>query len=113
MTAAQDTFTWGIASLDRNLPSGEVYSVHWIVTATREGDGGAVLTSSTYGSIGLPAGDPESEDFVPYNELTPELVLQWTQEALGGIEKVAEIEAALTLQLDEQAFPSRASGTPW
>ena len=99
--------------MDRNLPLGEVYSVHWTAIATRESDSGATLTASTYGSVGLPAGDPESENFVPYDDLTPELVMQWTQEALGGNERVAEIQTALTLQLEEQVLPSKASGVPW
>jgi hypothetical protein len=40
-------------------------------------------------------------------------VIGWTQEALGGDEKVAEIEAALQGQLDEQHAPTKAAGLPW
>jgi hypothetical protein len=32
---------------------------------------------------------------------------------LSSAEKVAEVEAALQAQLDEQHAPSKASGTPW
>jgi hypothetical protein len=35
------------------------------------------------------------------------------KEALGGDEKVAEIEAALQAQIDEQRAPSKAAGVPW
>jgi len=45
--------------------------------------------------------------------LTEDLVVSWTQEALGGDEKVAEIEAALQSQIDEQRNPSKAAGVPW
>jgi hypothetical protein len=32
---------------------------------------------------------------IPYADLTPEIVVGWVQEKLGGEEKVEEIEAAL------------------
>jgi hypothetical protein len=35
------------------------------------------------------------------------------QEAIGGDEKVAEIEAALDAQLEEQRHPTKAAGVPW
>jgi hypothetical protein len=45
--------------------------------------------------------------------LTPEIVIGWVQEKLGGEEKVIEIEEALQAQLDEQHNPSKAAGVPW
>jgi hypothetical protein len=38
---------------------------------------------------------------------------QVIKEALGGDEKVTEIEAALQAQIDEQRAPSKAAGVPW
>ena len=40
-------------------------------------------------------------------------MIEWVKEKLGGAEKVAEIEAALQSQLDEQAAPTKAQGMPW
>jgi hypothetical protein len=40
-------------------------------------------------------------------------VIGWVKEALGGDEKVQEIEAALQAQIDEQRHPSKAAGVPW
>jgi len=40
-------------------------------------------------------------------------VVSWTQEALGGDEKVAEIQAALEANIAEQRQPTKASGVPW
>ena len=99
------TYTWAIASCDRTTIDGIVYVVHWTVAAN---DG--TYASSTYGSIGLE--QPEG-DVIPYADLTPELVIGWVQDKLGGDEKVAEIEAALQSQLDEQAAPTKAAGVPW
>ena len=99
------TYTWAIAQLERHTADGIVYSVHYTVAAN---DG--TYASSAYGSIGLE--QPEG-DVIPYADLTPELVIGWVQDKLGGDEKVAEIEAALQAQLDEQAAPTKAAGVPW
>jgi hypothetical protein len=99
------TFSWAIASCDRTTADGIVFTVHWTLAAN---DG--TYASSAYGSIGLE--QPEG-DVIPYADLTPELVIGWTQAKLGGDEKVAEIEAALQAQLDEQAAPTKAAGLPW
>jgi hypothetical protein len=50
---------------------------------------------------------------IPYADLTEEIVVGWVKEALGGAEKVGEIEAALQQQLDEQHAPTKAPGLPW
>jgi hypothetical protein len=99
------TFSWAIAQLERTTADGIVFTVHWSVAAN---DG--TYASSAYGSIGLE--QPEG-DIIPYADLTPEIVVFWVQEKLGGAEKVAEIEAALQGQLDEQAAPTKAAGLPW
>ena len=99
------TYTWAIANLERHTADGIVYTVHYTVAAN---DG--TYASSAYGSIGLE--QPEG-DVIPYSDLTPELVIGWVQAKLGGEEKVAEIEAALQTQLDEQSAPTKAAGLPW
>jgi hypothetical protein len=45
--------------------------------------------------------------------LTEALVVEWVKTALGGEEKVAEIEAALQAQIDERLAPTKAAGLPW
>ena len=99
------TTTWGIAQMERHTADGIVFTVHYTVAAN---DG--TYSSSAYGSIGLE--QPEG-DVIPYADLTPELVIGWVQEKLGGDEKVTEIEAALQAQIDEQRSPSKAAGVPW
>ena len=99
------TYTWAIANLERHTADGIVFTVHWTVAAN---DG--TYASSAYGSIGLE--QPEG-NVIPYADLTPELVILWVQDKLGGDEKVAAILAALQAQLDEQAAPTKAAGVPW
>ena len=100
------TFTWDIAQLERNTADGVVYTAHYTVAAT---DG--IYSASAYGSIGLEQPDPD--DIIPFADLTKDLVIGWVQDKLGGDEKVEEISAALQLQLDEQAAPTKAQGVPW
>ena len=99
------TTTWGVAQIKRHTADGIVFTVHYTVAAN---DG--TYSSSAYGSIGLE--QPEGE-VIPYADLTPELVIGWVQEKLGGAEKVTEIEAALQAQIDQQRTPTTAQGMPW
>ena len=97
-------FTWAIANLERETADGYVFCAHYTVSAN---DG--TYASSAYGSIGFQRPD----DLIPFADLTEELVVGWVKQALGGDEKVAEIEAALQAQIDEQRAPSKAAGVPW
>jgi len=52
-------------------------------------------------------------DAIPYSDLTPEIVIGWVQDKLGGTRKVDEIQAALQAQIDQQRTPTTAQGMPW
>lgn len=97
------TFSWRIANLERETADGFVYTCHYTVNAD---DG--TYTSGAYGSLGL----ERPETLIPYSQLTEEIVVGWVKDKFGA-EKVAEIEAALQDQLDEQHAPSKAAGVPW
>jgi hypothetical protein len=98
------TFTWSIANLERETADGCVFAVHYTVDAKDD-----TYSAGAYGSIGLER--PEG-DMTPFSDLTPEILIGWVKDKLTE-EKVAEIEAALQAQLDEQHAPSKASGLPW
>jgi len=97
-------FTWAIANLERETSDGYVFTGHYTVNAA---DG--TYTSGAYGSLGFER--PEGE-MIPFADLTEEMVIGWVKDKFGS-EKVAEIEAALQSQLDEQRHPTKASGMPW
>ena len=103
-TTMTTTYTWHIANLERETADGFVFTAHYTVDAT---DG--VYRAGAYGSIGFERPD----NLILFADLTKELVISWVKEALGGDEKVAEIEAALQAQLDEQHQPTKAAGVPW
>lgn len=98
------TFTWAIANLERETDDGFVFTAHYTVNANN-----GTYSAGAYGSIGFERPD----NLIPFADLTEELVVDWVKEALGGDEKVAEIEAALQSQLDEQRAPTKAAGVPW
>jgi len=98
------TCTWAIANLDRETSDGFVFTAHYTVSAA---DG--TYSAGAYGSIGF----ERPENLVPFADLTEEQVIGWVKEALGGDEKVAEIEAALQAQIDEQRAPTKSAGVPW
>jgi len=97
-------FTWHIAQLERETADGYVFTAHYTVDAN---DG--TYSAGAYGSIGF---ERPEEDMIPYADLTEEIVIGWVKEKFGD-EKVAEIEAALQKQLDEQRSPTVAQGLPW
>lgn len=101
------TTTWTIDQLDHSLPDGTVLTAHWRCTGT---DG--TFTGSVYGSQALPSNDPATPGFVPYEQITEALALQWLHEAMD-VEQVLAHEANVQAQIDKQANPTQAVGTPW
>jgi len=91
--------------MDRTLSNGYVGTVHYTISAD---DG--TYASSAYGSLGLEA--PDEDNAIPYAQLTPEIVIGWVKEKFGD-EKVAEIEAALAVQIEQQRTPTTGTGLPW
>jgi hypothetical protein len=102
---------WAIANLERKLPDGntppegQVYTAHWTVSLEDEGK-----TAGAYGSVGF--GDPNPNDYIPFDQLTEEEVLQWVFDALGA-DQVVNIQEALNQQIQEQLHPTHKAGVPW
>ena len=105
------TFTWKIANLEREVADGFVFTAHYTVSAESDQlkPDGTAYTSGAYGSVGFQRPD----DLIPFDELTEEQVVGWAQEALGGDEKVAEVEAALQARIDQLIAPTTEAGVPW
>jgi hypothetical protein len=95
--------TWTIANLERNVADGGVIVAHWRVTEL-DGD----YSASAYGTVGFTP-DASSSDFIPYNDLTEEVVMGWVHAEVDQ----AETEAVLTANIAEQKTPTTADGMPW
>ena len=94
-------FNWDIAQMDRQTSDGFVITVHYTVTAT-DGD----YSANTYGTVGY---TQESDNFIPFDNLTPEIVTGWVQTSLGK----DTVEESLTAQIESQKNPVQVSGLPW
>ena len=103
-----NTYTWKVAQCDRTLADGVISTLHYTVTAVTD-DG--VYSAGAYGSIGLEA--PDADDMIAYDSVTEVNCIAWLQAALGGDEKVTEIQTALDNQLTEKRTPTTGAGTPW
>lgn len=95
-------FNWAIVNMDRLTADGFVVTVHYNVSAT---DG--TYNASTYGTVGYT--EQPGETYVPYDQLTQEMVVGWVQTSLGK----DTVEASLQSQIDAQKNPVQESGTPW
>jgi hypothetical protein len=105
------TYAWKINTLERETSDGYVFTAHYSVVAISDvlDPEGNPYNSGAYGSVGFQRPD----DLIPYDQLQEQQVIGWVQEALGGDEKVAEIEAALQARIDELISPTQESGVPW
>ena len=98
------TFTWAVNTLDRELADGFVGTVHYTVNAADD-----TYSAGAYGSVGL----ERPETLIAYADLTESQVIEWVKAAIGGDEKVTEIQTALQAQIDEQRTPTTGQGKPW
>ena len=96
-----------IQQLERQVNDGLVITVHWDAIKSADGH-----TARVYGSYALPAKDPSDSSFIPFDQLTEDVVLGWLEAAMGE-ETVAQLEASLDSQLDSLINPVVDSGIPW
>jgi hypothetical protein len=94
-------YNWQAVNMDRKATDGFVTTVHYNVSAV-DGE----FTASTYGTVGY---TQEEGSYVPFEQLTPEMVVGWVQTSLGK----ETVEAALAAQIEAQKNPVQKSGLPW
>jgi hypothetical protein len=92
-----------IVQLDRSLPDGVVFTAHWTADLIED-----EYTVSIYGSVELEQKDPSDPSFIPFEDLTEEVVIGWVQSKIGD-----EIEDNLNRQMQALKHPTSASGVPW
>jgi len=92
-------YDWNCKTVDAYPKDGDytdvVYNVHWIVTGAD--DSVPPVQATIYGTQMLNTSDITS--FIPFDQLTNEEVVAWTQSAMGP-EQVAEIEANIVSQIE-------------
>ena len=102
---------WDIANMERHLPDGntppdgQIYTVHWTASLEENGE-----SAGAYGSIGL--GDPDPNNYTPFDQLTKNEVINWVFEAMGP-DQIVSIQEALNTQIQEKLNPTHSAGVPW
>jgi hypothetical protein len=95
---------WKINTLEYTNDSDKgVINAHWDVTLTDED-----YSARRYGSCSF-SPDPSSDEYVPFESLTEELVIGWVKDTLD----VEQIEKSLTVQIEEQKNPKTLKGLAW
>jgi len=108
------TYDWNCKTVDVHPQEGGeanvVYNVHWIVTgASDKLDSNLVPYSAT--NIGTQVVTlSEGGTFIPFEDLTNEIVVGWTKEAMGE-EQVASIESSIASQIEDQMHPKSVTLT--
>tara|TARA_Y100001938_G_scaffold146677_1_gene226051 strand:- start:503 stop:964 length:462 start_codon:yes stop_codon:yes gene_type:complete len=100
-----DTFTWTINNLHRRLSDGLVENAKWSLTAKR----GELVTS--IGSI-VDFQEPDPAKFIAYDELTEDVVIQWTKDTLTE-EQIIIFKDELIHRLDSIDPSISGNGLPW
>ena len=103
-----NTYTWKVGQCDRTLADGVISTLHYTVSAQTE-DG--AYSCGAYGSVGLEA--PAADTMIAYDSVTEANCIEWLKAAIGGDEKVTEIQTALDNQLTEKRTPTTGAGLPW
>ena len=98
------TYQYSISNLEyTNDDSKCVVVAHYNVKAMW----GKEYTRS-YGTVSF-SPDPDSPDFVPFEDLTEDTVLDWVKNELDA----DSIEATLASKLEKTNAPKTVSGLPW
>lgn len=74
------------------------------------------METEQYGYVAKYAGavmlTPTQTNFIPYDDLTPEIVKKWVIDAVGQAE-IEEIEKQLMIDIENQKRPKILNGIPW
>lgn len=100
---------WNIVNLQSFSSTGTVVNVSYNVIFKLEDS--TIRYSS---DINLPVPPENDDEFIPYSDLTEELVITWVKSTLGD-EKIAALENEYLLMLQEKSANTQeySNGSPW
>ena len=101
---------WKIINLKRQLESGIVFEVSYLVQTEKDGVFDRIIGSLPFD------GNDGSPDFIKYEDLTEDIVINWIKSTLGEA-KIAEIEnkliSTIEARIEKINNQTTASGMPW
>ena len=103
-------YSWDIQTLKRDLSGNVVINVRWDCTATYN-------SASVHqdGGVDIPYLDPTASGFIPYNDLTQNIVWGWLNAQTGSFVSSSiqeQLSSSVNLKLNPPA-PTTAEGLPW
>lgn len=106
------TYTWKITGLKTKTEGANqdaVVQTYWQKIGTDEAGNQGIFSGATpFTTVGMPQG----QTFVPFNQLTEEIVLGWIKAVVvGGYEE--HVNAQIQKQIDEKANPVQEATMPW
>ena len=106
------TYTWKVTSLKtKNEGSNEnaVVQTYWQKIGTDEhGNTGTFSGATPFTSTTMPEGNA----FVPFEELTEEVVLEWIKDVVTGSYE-AHVNGKIQEQIDQHVNPVAEAQMPW
>jgi len=107
-------YTWRITNMQHNTSNGVVYDIDYGCFTHYSGSEGE-FSSRKLDEMSI-TGDPSDKDFVPYADLTEEIVMGWVQTDLGS-SKVTEIQEELSSSIASNIIAvsnvTSSYGMPW
>lgn len=104
------TTNWNIVNLKRKPDTGLVFEVTYIINFNHLGK-----DERHVGMVEL-EGDPTSESFISFDELTQETVTQWVKDTVGEEEITritSEVQTRIEERVEKENNPEFLQGLPW
>ena len=100
---------WNITKMTRYQSTGLVYEVQYSVTSTLE-----EFTHTDFGVVTI-EGTSSSPDFIPYEDLTENIVLGWVKDTLGtpGVDSIENTQYMVLQDMINTAQNPSVTGLPW
>lgn len=107
-----NTYQWAISALEAYTTQSSyndvVYTIHWRYRAV---DQSTSHSAEVYGAQSVAPYNPDSGSFVPYDQLTKDIVIGWLTSSLGE-ERVGSLVASLDSQINQQITPTTVTLAP-
>lgn len=100
--------TWSILNLERNLSDGLVTTASYTCNTTCSGS-----MKRMVGDCPLPTKSPSDPNFVPYSDLTEEMVLTWVTGSIDYLAIETSNSASVAEQINYEQSKTTDDGVPW
>ncbi len=104
------TYTWAVTGMkvtNVGTETNYVVQTYWTKTGTDENGNTGVFSGATPFTA-----NPDQTDFIPYDELTQEIVLGWIQPVVTGSYE-EHVNAQIAKQIADKIDPVTEPALPW